>query len=517
MLAHNAMVASSQPLATQAGIDTLRKGGNAIDAAIAVAAVLDVVEPFSTGCGGDAFVLMHIPGRSRPLAFNGSGRSGSLATLEDLLAKGWTEMPLRGGPSVSVPGAMHLWHTLSKEYGNLEFGEVLEPAINYAKEGFPVSPVIAQQWISVVSVLRNNDARRIFTIDGRAPAMGSRMRNVELAQVFEEVASEGVEIFYKGWIAEAIVDTVQRDRGFLTLDDLASHSTERTEAISTGYHGVDVYEHIPNGQGFAALIMLNIMEQFQMSDYGPLSPERYHLMIEAKKIAYDDLYRHNADPSHYDIPLETLLSKDYATSRSALIQHDSVLDTTKFDTSYTSDTVYLCTADSDGMAVSFINSLYRGFGSGLVAEGTGIKLQNRANLFSLNPKHPNCYAPKKRPFHTIIPGALYQDGQFLAVFGIMVGAHQAQAHAQFVSNIVDFQMGPQQALDHPRFNHDQFANTVSIENGVPPDVQGMLQRLGHRLIHETMSGFGGGQSIFHRSDYYIAGSDYRKDGQACGF
>ncbi|MFW9920461.1 MAG: gamma-glutamyltransferase, partial [Candidatus Thorarchaeota archaeon] len=232
---------------------------------------------------------------------------------------------------------------------------------------------------------------------------------------------------------------------------------------------------------------------------------------------YDDLHRHNADPSFYDVPLKTLLSKEYAISRATLIQTDTSLDTINLDMNYTHDTVYLCAADADGMAVSFINSLYRGFGSGLVAKGTGIKLQNRANLFSLDPDHANCYAPRKRPFHTIIPGALYREKEFMGVFGIMGGSHQAQAHAQFVSNLIDYGMGPQEALDHPRFNHEQLTNTLGLENGIPPEVQGELRRRGHTLVHETMSGFGGGQAILHENGYWIAGSDYRKDGQASGY
>ncbi|MFW9920995.1 MAG: gamma-glutamyltransferase family protein, partial [Candidatus Thorarchaeota archaeon] len=320
VLSHKGMVASSQPLATQAGLDILKAGGNAVDAGIAVAAVLDVVEPFSTGCGGDAFVLIHIPRQNIPLSYNGSGRSGSLATLDDLTNRGWTEMPLRGGPSVSVPGAMHLWYTLNKEHGALEFSEVLRYAIRYAREGFPVSPVIAQQWQTVVSVLRGEEARSIFSIDGMAPSTGACMRNPQLAKVFEEVSIEGLDVFYNGWVAEAIVETVAEDGGFLSLDDLADHATEKTIPISSEYRGVEVFEHPPNGQGFAALMMLNIMERFDFSSFGPISAERYHLMIEAKKLAYDDLHRHNADPSFYDVPLKTLLSKEYAISRATLIQ-----------------------------------------------------------------------------------------------------------------------------------------------------------------------------------------------------
>jgi gamma-glutamyltranspeptidase/glutathione hydrolase len=517
IIARNGVVASSQPLATQAGLEILRRGGNAVDAAVATAAVLDVVEPFSTGCGGDAFVLIHLPGNQRPISINGSGRSGSLATLDDLLDKNWSTMPIRSGPPVTVPGAMHLWHYVIEKYGALEMSEVLAPAIHYATEGFPVSPLIGQVWLNLLDALVNDEARSVYLVGGRAPRIGEIMRNKDLAKTFTAVATEGSDAFYSGRVAESIVKTIQEHNGFLTLDDLESHKTLETSAISTNYRGIDVFEHPPNGQGFAALIMLNLMEQYEFSKDSSLSAERYHLMIEAKKLAYADLHQHNADPSFYDAPMTSLLSKEYSKKRFKLINSTRAM--TEFATGIPvgSDTVYLSTADGDGRAVSFINSLYMGFGSGLVVPGTGIKLQNRGSLFSLDPDHPNCYGPKKLPFHTIIPGALYQNHDLVGVFGIMGGAHQAQAHAQFVSNIVDFEMGPQAALDHPRFDHDQEKNLVALENGIPPDVQGQLRRMGHRLIHETSSGFGGGQAILRIEESWIAGSDYRKDGQAAGF
>jgi gamma-glutamyltranspeptidase/glutathione hydrolase len=517
IIARNGMVASSQPLATQAGIEIIRSGGNAVDAAVAAAAVLDVVEPFSTGCGGDAFALIHLPGTHKPISINGSGRSGSLATLDDLLDKNWTAMPFRGGAPVTVPGAMHMWCHIIEKYGALELGEVLSPAIDYAENGFPVSPIIGQIWPNLVDALVNDEARALYLIDGRAPRMGELMRNKDLAKTFAAVAADGPDAFYSGRIAYSIAKTVQEHDGFLTLDDLEAHKTLETTAISTNYRGMDVFEHPPNGQGFAALIMLNIMEQFDFSDASSLSSERYHLMIEAKKLAYADLHKHNADPSFYDVPLTSLLSKEYANKQSKLIDPTRAMSGYTSGIPFGSDTVYLATSDGDGRAVSFINSLYTGFGSGLVAPNTGIKLQNRGSLFSLDPEHPNCYEPKKLPFHTLTPGALYQDNGFVGVFGIMGGAHQAQAHAQFVSNIVDYNMGPQAALDHPRFDHNHERNFVALENGVPPYVQGELGRLGHKLIHETASEFGCGQAILRIEDSWIAGSDFRKDGQAAGF
>lgn len=517
VLAQNGVVASSSSLASQAGLEILRLGGNAVDAAIAAAAVLDVVEPFSTGCGGDAFALIHTPGRRRPLSYNGSGRSGSAATLDDILEMNWETMPLRGGGPVTVPGAMRLWFDLVTWHGCLEFSEVLEPAIRYARDGFPVSPIICKDWAATIPALQNSEAKRVFTIDGRAPKVGEVMRNPDLADTFEKVGNEGSDDFYSGEIADAIVDTVKAHGGFLTEDDLAQHRTMETEPISISYRGIEVFEHPPNGQGFAALIMLNIMELLAIGEKEPMSADRYHLMIEAKKLAYADLHRHNADPQFYDCPLDILLSKDYAGNRAKLISLDKAMSDYNPGIVQGSDTVYLCTADGSGLAVSFINSLYRGFGSGLVVPRTGIKLQNRGNLFSLSPSHPNCYAPKKLPFHTIIPGALYENHDLLGVFGIMGGAHQAQAHAQFVSNLLDYEMKPQQALDYPRFNHDQESNIVGLEIGFPKGMRSALEARGHDLLAEPTFGFGGGQAILRSGDAWIAGSDRRKDGQATGY
>ncbi|TFF92788.1 gamma-glutamyltransferase family protein, partial [Candidatus Thorarchaeota archaeon] len=463
------------------------------------------------------FALVHLAGSSKPIGYNGSGHSGSLVTLTELLDQGWQAMPIRGGPTVTVPGAMHLWHTLIDAHGQLEFSDVLAPAIHYATNGFPVSPIISEVWGLVSGVLRNDYGRRIFTVDGAPPRMGQLMRNPDLAEVFRGVAHEGLEYFYNGEVAELIVNTVADDGGFLTVKDMKRHSTTMTEPVSLNYRGFDVFEHPPNGQGFAALVMLGIMEEMEVSTMPAMSAERYHVMIEAKKLAYADLYAHNADPDFYNVPLEELLSQEYLRKRAGTIEREKAMGTPVSGLAYGDDTIYLATADKDGNAVSFINSLYMGFGSGLVVPGTGIKLQNRGSLFKLDPEHPNAYAPNKRPFHTIIPGAVYRDAALEGVFGIMGGPHQAQAHAQFISNAVDHDMSPQEALDYPRFHHDQEANVVALENGVPPHIQGALRKRGHELTHETSFGFGGGQAIFRLEDAWIAGSDFRKDGQAAGF
>ncbi|MHA2021709.1 MAG: gamma-glutamyltransferase family protein, partial [Candidatus Thorarchaeota archaeon] len=393
----------------------------------------------------------------------------------------------------------------------------LADAIHYAREGFPVSPIIARAWASIMDRLQNDAARDIFLPNGQAPLVGDTMKNRDLAAVFERLSKQGVDAFYKGDIAEAIVNTVQKHGGFLTVDDMKSHGSLETDPISTDYRGLRVYEHPPNGQGFAALEMLNLMEEHTISDYDSWAVERIHIMIEAKKLAYADLHQHCADPEFYKVPIPQILSKEYSRNRAKLIKMDEASKSFSSGIPLGQDTVYLSTADGDGRAVSFINSLYFGFGSGLVVPGTGIKLQNRGNLFSLNPDHPNRYEPGKLPFHTIIPGALYEEDSFHGVFGIMGGAHQAQAHAQFVSNIVDYSMSPQQAIDHPRFNHNQGPNTVAIEAGVPQTVQIELLRMGHTIMESPMSTFGGGQAILRDGSGWIAGSDHRKDGMASGF
>ncbi|MFX1367818.1 MAG: gamma-glutamyltransferase [Promethearchaeota archaeon] len=517
VIAKNGMVATSQPLATWAGLKMLANGGNAVDAAIAAATVLDVVEPYSTGCGGDAFALVHLEGEGSPRSFNGSGRSGSLASLDQLLAKGWDEIPTLGGPSVTVPGAVHLWCNLVKKFGNLELNEILKPAIDYARNGFPVTPIISEGWKSLVSRFQNDEAHRVFSINGRGPEIGETMKNPDLGQVFELIAAEGHEAFYTGTIAKAIVETVQEHGGFLATEDLEKHKTLETQPICTEYRGVEVYEPPPNGQGFAALEMLGIMEQFDFNVFPSVHPDRFHIMIEAKKLAYADLYQHNADPTFYNVPLETLLSSEYGRRRARLIDMKKSMPLPSTGLRLGADTVYLATADKEGNAVSFINSLYTGFGSGLVVPGTGIKLQSRGNLFSLDPDHPNCYAPSKLPFHTIIPGALYRKREFLGVFGIMGGAHQAQAHAQFVSNLLDYGMSPQWAMDHPRFHHNHEDDDVALEPGLPATTSDSLTKRGHIIVERPEHTFGGGQVILRLQDSWIAGSDHRKDGMAAGF
>jgi len=410
-----------------------------------------------------------------------------------------------------------MWHYLVEKYGNLEFSEVLKPAIHYARNGFPVSAHTSRLWPSASSILINEYAKSLYSIDGRYPRVGEIMKNTDLADVFEKVGQEGVQAFYSGDIAKRIVATTNEFGGFLTLDDLESHRTIETKPISTSYRGVDVFEHPPNGQGFAALIMLNIMETFDSENFAENDATRYHLMIEAKKLAYADLHQHCADPDFYEVPIKDLLSKEYAKSRASLIKSNQTLNAYSSGMNIGRDTVYLATADGEGRAVSLINSLYRGFGSGLVVPGTGIKLQNRGNLFSLDPKHPNCYAPRKLPFHTIIPGALYKDNDFFGVFGIMGGSHQAQAHGQFISNLVDCEMDPQTALDHPRFDHNQEKDLVGLEVGFSSTIREGLRRMGHSLIDGPAIGFGCGQAILRLDDVWIAGSDYRKDGQAAGF
>jgi gamma-glutamyltranspeptidase/glutathione hydrolase len=426
-------------------------------------------------------------------------------------------MPTRGGAPVTVPGAMHLWHTLVKQLGQLEFKDVLAPAIHYAREGFPVSPRVSSAWKDAVFYLRNKEALAIFAPNGVGPEAGQVMYNKDLAKTLDTVGSEGIEAFYGGAIAEAAAETIQSHGGFVSVDDMKSHATRETVPVESSYRGVRVFEHPPNSQGFAAQLMLNIMATFDMSQLTSLDAERYHIMIEAKKLAYADLELHNADPDFYRAPIDKLLSNEYAKRRAGLVDLKKAMDVPESGINKVSDTVYLATADGEGRAVSFINSLYMSFGSGLVVPGWGIKLQNRGALFSLDQSHPNCYWPGKLPFHTLCPGAIYDDEGLLGVFGIMGGDHQAEAHAQYVSNVIDYHMFPQEAIDHPRFHHDQHSNTVSLEPGMAPAAMKDLHKRGHSLVQDSTSEFGGGQAIVRSHDVWIAGSDRRKDGQASGY
>ena len=528
VMARNGAVATSQPLAAQAGLRILLQGGNAVDAAVATAAALNVVEPMSTGIGGDMFAIVYLSGSGELLGINGSGRAPSTATVEKFAASGFTEMPSTGTLSVTVPGTVDGWDQLLRRAGTMSLSQVLQPAIEYAEEGFPVSEVVAWQWGEAQSKLASDpDSARTWLIDGKAPVPGSIFRNPRLGRTLRVLAEEGRDAFYLGEIARAIGEKSLATGGLLTAADLANHTSTWVEPIHTSYRGHEVYELPPNGQGIAALEMLNILEGYDLAGIGRDSTLFWHLMVEAKKLAYADLTAHLADPSFYQVPTEQMLSKDYAERQRARIDRGRasvgtmsgipVVDPTiaKMEEG---DTVYLVTADRWGNMVSFINSLYRGFGSGITAGDTGIALQNRGALFSLDPRHPNRIEPGKRPYHTIIPAFVMRDGRPWLAFGVMGSDQQSQAHVQVLVNMIDLGMNVQAAGDAARFHHSQLANTLALETSLGEPIRRGLEEMGHRLVHEVGT-FGGYQAIMRdsASDALLAGSEPRKDGAAVGW
>ncbi len=525
VLARHGMVCTSQPLASVAALDCLRSGGNAVDAAICAAAVLGVVEPFNTGIGGDCFMLIWQAAERKLYGLNGSGRAPAALSAEALRARGCTDMPVHGMLPVTIPGAVDAWHEALQRFGTQPLGTLLQPAIAYARDGFAVSEVVAHQWDLIVrfGVLQQDEAQRTFTIDGRAPRLGEIFRLPGLATTLERIARDGHDTFYRGAIAEQIVAFSRAHGGVHSLEDFAEHRSTWVEPISTEYRGFRLYEIPPNGQGLAALIALNILGHFDMPALQLGSAESLHLRIEAVKLAFADRNRYVADPECAEVPLAALLSEEYAARRAGLIRPDRALaSVTPGVVKQETDTVYLTVADGAGNVVSLINSLYFPFGSGMVVGDTGIALQNRGYGFVLDPEHPNCVAPRKRPLHTIIPGMLFRDGQPVVSFGVMGGDVQAQAHVQVVSNLVDYELNIQEALDCARF-HCAGGAAVALEAEHTPDQRARLAALGHDVLGEeavlARGGFGGGQGILidPRTGCFWGGSDRRKDGCAIGF
>ncbi len=520
VLGRGGMACTSQPLASFAAAEMLRGGGNAVDAAVCAAAVLGVVEPFMTGVGGDCFMLIWRADAQRLDGLNGSGRAPRAATPAALAARGHTTMPMHGMLSVTVPGAVDAWCCALERHGSRSLGEVLAAAIEYAEHGFAVSEIIAAQWAFAAGLLQTDDGRRAFTLDGRAPRLGEVMRLPALARTLRLLAAGGRDAFYQGELAGAIAACSQAHSGLLTAADLADHTSTWVEPIGVDYRGVGVFELPPSGQGLTALLALNILENFALG--GALDADT-HLQIEAIKLAFADRNRWIADPEHARVPVAGLLSKDYAQGRAALIHPDKALKRAAPGAlPALSDTVYLTTADAAGNVVSLINSLYHAFGSGMVAGDTGIALQNRGYGFSLDPAHPNCLAPGKRPFHTIIPAMLMRDGRPLASFGVMGGDMQAQGHVQLVSHLVDGGCNVQEAIERPRFNYFT-GDRVALEARLEGEVGAALRRRGHVLEDEAMAllrgGFGGAQAIAidPATGAYWGASDPRKDGCAIGF
>jgi len=516
------MVATSQPLAVQAGVSILLQGGNAVDAAIATAAALNVVEPMSTGLGGDAFALVYLSSSRELKALNASGRAPYAASLKTIRNLGYQKMPDTGIHTVTIPGALDGWCSLLENYGTMNLAQVLAPAISLAEDGFPVTEIIAHVWEqSRAKLLSKPSAANTYLVDGRAPKAGEVVTQPDLARTFKKIAEGGCDVFYRGEIAEAIVACSQGNGGLITMQDLNDHTSTWVTPISTSYHGYDIFECPPNDQGLVALLALNILEAYDLPSLGHNSAEYLHLLIEAVKLAFADTNKYVADPDFIDIPLKELLAKPYAEQRRRLIDMNHAQQEVPAGTpSINGDTVYLAVTDKDGNSISFINSLYQGFGSGIVVGGTGICLQNRGSLFSLEAGHPNCVAPHKRPYHTIIPAMAFKDGDLFLTFGVMGGFMQPQGHIQLLLNIINFRMGLQAALDAPRFRYIQ-GNECAFEQGIPDGVLQELSNKGHRIatLDDPYSQqFGGGQTIMidPESKALVAGSDPRKDGCAIG-
>ncbi len=520
VICEHGAVATSQPLAAQGGLQILREGGNAIDAAVATAAILNVVEPMSTGIGGDAFMLVYQPGAGRIRGLNASGRAPYAAELEFFTQQGLTSIPATGSMyPVTVPGTIDGWATLLDACGTMTLAEVLQPAIDYAENGFPVSPQIGLAWQGGAGLLsRCPDSARTYLNDGRAPAPGEIFRIPHLARTFRLIAEGGRDAFYRGEIAEKIVKFSDENGGLFTMQDFADHGSDWVEPISANYRGYDVYEIPPNGQGIAALLALNIVEGFDIAAMGHNSPEHLHHAIEAMKLGFADLYEYVTDPRFVDVPVDGLLSDEYTARQRARISAERAnVAPTAGAPPIGSDTVYLCAVDSERNVVSFINSLFAGFGSGLVAGDTGIMLQNRGAGFSLDANLANCIAPHKRTLHTIIPGMIAQDGVPLVAFGVMGGQMQTQGHLQLVCNLVEFNMDIQTALEAPRFRVLDDSR-IMLEAGMPMSVQAALAQRGQHIVPGG-SFFGGGQAIFvhPQCNTLIAGSDPRRDGCAVGY
>ena len=521
VVARRGMIATSQPLAAQVGLMVLAEGGSAVDAAIAAAATLTVVEPTSNGIGGDAFALVWDGTQLHGL--NGSGRAPQDLTRERLLEAGHSAtMPSHGWLSVTVPGAPRAWRDLHERFGRLDFERVLSGAIAAAEDGFAVSPVVADAWqraYQSYTQLELPECRHwvdTFSRRGSAPKAGDLWRSRRQARTLRRIAQSGAEDFYTGELAEQIVAYSQASGGLFSLDDLRQHSSTWVDPVRASYRGYDVWEIPPSGQGLAALIALNIVEGFDLARLPRESIDAYHLQIEAMKLAFADAHAYIADPEVVHVPVEQLLSKAYAAQRRALIDDTALL--AQPGELPSGGTVYLCVVDGDGMMVSFIQSNYMGFGSGVVVPDTGIALQNRGAGFSLDPAHPNVLAPAKRPFHTIIPGFLTHDNEPVGPFGVMGGPMQPQGHLQMVLNTIDWALNPQASLDAPRWQVTS-ERTVWLEQSVSQHIVDGLRRRGHAVQLQANTGaFGRGQIIWRLDNgSLVAGSDPRADGQAVGF
>ncbi|MGH9798833.1 MAG: gamma-glutamyltransferase, partial [Blastocatellia bacterium] len=513
--AMNGMVATSQPLASAAGLRILQQGGNAVDAAIAAAAVLCVVEPMMVSPGGDLFALVWDARKKELKALNASGRSPKAASIDELKKRGFTKIPQNGIHSVTVPGAVDGWAKLLERYGTMKLADVLQPAIDYAERGFPVTDVIAADWDNAIQHKANTDFAATFLPNGKPLAAGEIFTNKNLANTLKLIAAKGRDVFYKGELAQKIVKFAQSQGGLHTAEDFAAHTSNWLDPISTTYRGYTVYELPPNNQGLAVLEMLNILEGYDVRSLGANSAEYLHLLVEAKKLAYADRAWHIADPNFYKAPLEKLTSKEYAAELRKKIDLNRAQERTPGPRGG-EDTVYLTVVDKDHNAVSFIQSIFSAFGSGLVAGDTGIVLHNRGAGFSFDLSFPNKLEGGKRPFHTLIPAMVFRDGKPWLTFGVMGGDMQAQGHAQVLLNLIDFGMDVQQAGEQARSR--DFESGLALESAIGGDVRKALEAKGHKLtIAPGM--FGGYQAIMidPKSGALFGGSDPRKDGCAIGW
>ncbi|MDP5169995.1 MAG: gamma-glutamyltransferase [Bacteroidia bacterium] len=529
VIARHGMAATSQPLATQVALDILKKGGSAVDAAIAANAMLGLVEPTGNGVGGDLFAIVWDANTKQLYGLNASGRSPKSLTLSYFLENGYTSIPASGPLPVSVPGAVDGWFELHGKFGKLPMTELLAPAIGYAREGFPVSELIAYYLQGSARIYKTwPNFADTWMPGGQAPAKGDVFANPRLANTLELIANGGRDAFYKGVIADKIDAHMKSIDGFLSKEDLAAHTSEWVDPVSVNYRGYDVWELPPNGQGIAALQMLQILEGYDIAAMGFGSAEYIHTFTEAKKLAFADRLKFYADMDFADVPVDWLISDDYAAERRAMINQNRAMRSVPAGQLKDGDTIYLTVADEDGNMVSLIQSNYRGMGSGVVPGDLGFMLQDRGELFSLEEGHANVYEPGKRPFHTIIPAFITKDGEPFMSFGVMGGGMQPQGHAQIVINMIDFGMNVQEAGDAPRIYHvggDEYnepamsdGGTLNLESGIDYEVIRKLRMMGHTIGY-SIGGYGGYQAIMWDKDrkVYFGASESRKDGQAAGY
>ncbi|MCW8831749.1 MAG: gamma-glutamyltransferase [Colwellia sp.] len=538
VIAANGMVATSQPLASQIGLEVLKKGGNAIDAAIAANAALGLMEPTGNGIGGDLFAIVWHAKSQKLYGLNASGRSPKSLTLaklqQELSTLNRETIPPYGMLPISVPGTVDGWFELHDKFGQLPMKKILQPAIDYANDGFPVSELIAHYWQKSVPRLspQAGSFKSTFTINGKAPQKGQIFKNPELANTLSQIAKGGRDAFYRGDIAKKIDSFMKANGGYIRYNDLAEHSSSWVKPVSVNYRGYDVFELPPNGQGIAALQMLNILEQYDLANMGFLSEQSLHVMTEAKKLVFEDRAKYYADMDYYQVPLDGLLDKEYAKARNKLITERAAKRIDAGNPAmYQGDTIYLTTADKDGNMVSLIQSNYRGMGSGVVVPGLGFVFQDRGQLFSLDKNHANVYQPNKRPFHTIIPAFVMKEGKPFMSFGLMGGAMQPQGHVQIITNIIDFGMNLQEAGDATRWQHYgsteptqasgktlYSSGVLAIESDIDYQTVRALMARGHKIQFD-LGGYGGYQAIMYdaKEKVYYGASESRKDGQAVGY